>query len=201
MASLRDFASLVQPVVRLCPAGVTANAVRSAAIEFCRRSQLWRDTLTGDIVAGNRLVSPATPVDAVVTAAFGVWAYGQELSSLVGARANAPGETGNPGFWSVSASGQIELFPAPKESSLGGLVVDAVLAPSRNAASLPDFLYNTYADAISFGAIGEVAGMVGQPWANPQVALYNAGRFKKEIARARISELRGRGQESLIVIS
>jgi hypothetical protein len=110
-------------------------------------------------------------------------------------------DTGRPSNWRLDSSGAVELYPIPNESVVGGLEADAVLVPSYNASVVPDFILHAHANAIACGAIAEVAAMVGQPWANPQVALYNASEFGKRKARVRIAEIRGRSQGETIVIN
>ncbi len=75
-------------------------------------------------------------------------------------------------------------------ATLGGyLEVDAVLRPHMFTETLPDWFYDRYNQGIMAGAIEDLAGMDGQPWASPAKVDRFGRQYRSAIASAKM-ELR-----------
>lgn len=202
-ASWNDFFPHVLPDVPGCPKAIARTAIRDAAIEFCKRTQLWtaESNATG-IVVDEPHYTYAPETGAQVAATKAVWVSGLRIDPITKAilDTNYSGwktTTGTPSRWYGTEPGTIRLYPIPDEAISGGLLVDVALKPSRTATTCPDFLLEDWAEEIAHGAKSKLLTMKGRPWSGDGRGSY--AQFERAIARAKGEVNKSQTGESLSV--
>jgi len=190
MAVIREFVPRVQAFARMCPVTILKDEVLRAITDLCNISGVWKHTSVNDLVAGVDSYTLNVPVGASPGWIESVAVSGSPLLPLPGDWPQAEAQAGSPAVFTLNHLKALRLFPAPSVDAPGALVVNLNLEPAYDADSVPDFLFQHHREAVVSGALGSVLGMVGQPWANPSLALYHIKNFKSEIAKVRIATLK-----------
>lgn len=192
MAQLSDFYIYVMPRVEGCPTGLVKHAVRDAIIEFCERTSMWKHAFPViDIVAGQDHYTFTVPVDTNINSPTYVGINGSQLlptneEDLDGSIADWRNATSSqPSMYYMDYDGSMYVVPTPVNNMVGGLKIEASLKPSVGAESLPDWLYNNWAEVISHGALMRLHSMVGKVWADTQMVAMHRSKFKEGITRAK----------------
>jgi hypothetical protein len=165
-------------------------ALRRSAARFCRHSHLWRDDLDPfPLVAGQDAYSLDPPSGAVVERLLTVKIDGtplREIARLQDIKALRK-QSGTPVAAALTVAGDELLLWGTPTAALAGKLVDvfAVLAPTINARTLPDFLIDEWHDAIVAGAHAEMYGNKSMPWYDEAKAQERGFRFGEEAARAK----------------
>ena len=192
MAQLSDFYIYVMPRVEGCPTGLVKHAVRDAVIEFCERTLMWKHAFAAvDIVAdqdnytftapdGTVLCCP-TYVSINKTQLFPT--NEEDLDNTIPEWRNSTSR--QPGSFYMDYDGTMYLVPTPSENFVAGLSVEAALKPAITADTIPDWLYNNWAEVISHGALMRLHSMVGKVWADTQMVALHRAKFKEGITRAK----------------
>lgn len=181
MAQLDDFSKYVVPYAKGTPAPTVRDAVRQAIIELCARSRVWRHELTGVAISTTELLVPV-PVDTQLFEFESVRFNGERLdptlySSLDDMWPSWRTDTGQPRCFLQRIPGTIMLVPA----MAGTLDMTVFLRPSELALTVPDFFLLNYAKIISYGALGKILAIPGQPFSNPDLAAFNINQFEMEL--------------------
>jgi hypothetical protein len=199
VATVRDFVPGIQSYARLCPVATISAEVLDSLGEFCRRGLLWRHVSTNDIAAAVDTYTALTPVGAGMAAIERVEISGSPISLAPMGIPNDGAQARAPHYYSVDHEDAIRLYPMPSENITGGLVVTMFLEPSSVTAVLPDVFLSKHKAAIVSGALARVLAMVGQPWANPELALYHVRNFKAEISKVRIAAIKGQSLGNITI--
>lgn len=175
-----------------CPEFVAEDAIRTAAIEFCVRTRVWKlrqVTLATSIAGQAEYFITNNPTDAGLCHLHAAWVGQNEV--LVGAPGDDleffPGETdtgANLGSfrtgYSMELTGRasVALNPAP---TLAGQIIVATVsyAPTPAAYALNDAIYFRWHEAIEKKAMHDLMIQVGKPWSDPQMAVFNRERFER----------------------
>jgi hypothetical protein len=72
----------------------------------------------------------------------------------------------------------IGLTWRPTEAVTDGLRIKAVLQPDQTATTVPDFLFNDWANEIRDGALAEIYAIPGKEWTNLDMATYHRGLYR-----------------------
>jgi hypothetical protein len=172
------------------------NAVRSAAIDFSKRTRVIRDWLP-DLtpMADEPIVRLATnSLDLEVYMVDAVWLNGVQLrphSDVHMRESQIDGEQpGTPWFFRIDVDGSIELVPRPHQQFTNGLRVRASLMPTRGAMQVPDQLFRLYSTEIAYGAL-ERLHMADEAYAKPEAAAAWGEKFTTGIGVASERAVRG----------
>ena len=189
MRELEDFFPHIQLFAPACPEPTANKFVREAAMEFCRRTRAWRETDTFPL-AGHEIETMCVPPHSELFEIEAAWIDGEQLTparySNVAMLAH---ESGKPKYISQTSPNSIRLFPPGP----GDLTISMFLVPAQEAEFLPDFLFDQYAQVISWGALREICLLPNQPFTNPDMATMFAGRF--EVACNRNFAMNIKGQQ------
>jgi hypothetical protein len=186
------------------------NAVRGAAIQFCTKTEIWRETLDRiDVVADEGSVDLAVP-----------GATGGEIVGIGNVKYKENGAADDQfrnldpyskiqenlssyGSWEFQTSTQpngyylgedktkLYFYKIPTVESLSGLLVEVILKPSKTCTTLPDLLWNNWDQAIADGAKARLLGQNAQPWFNPQLAGAWMNAFERKINEAKTVRYHG----------
>lgn len=212
--TLDAFLPHVLPYAPGCSDLAAYQAIRDAAIDFCRRTGVVQRVSTNSVVAGTQDYTITVVTDmqlaAVQGAAYqGTWltpVSPDQVESDTALRGVTIGtavpQAGTPIFYFQKTPdvAALSLYPIPDTSVTTGLTVKASFMPTQTAATLDDLLLNDYAEAIGAGALTRLLAMPGQMFSGnpaPYLAAYerhinNAKRLKQ---RGKLpSNLRVNGQ-------
>lgn len=177
------------------------RAVREAAIKFCKDTNLWADDLDRITVIANQadyaLAVPAALSHGEIIGVDDV-KYKQndmdddQFTTLDPISENQM-DLHDSGSWKWRTSTTpanyygdkthktIYLKNTPTAGSTEGLLVRAILKPTKDATVLDDFLYDNHYKAIGDGAKAFLFAQRAQPWFDPQMAGAFATSFRNAI--------------------
>lgn len=192
MKPLDSILRYVLPRANHCPEPIAIDAIRTAAITFCERTKIWRDTDRFK-VSGKCSDIVCAPYGAVLHQIESARFDGRPLEavSVSWLDENRPGwrtETATLGRYITQlAPGTVRVVPA----AAGTLELTTLLKPSEEAEELPDFLIDLYARVLADGALAEILAIPGQLFTSVDLAAYHAGRFERELDRLASQHVRG----------
>lgn len=197
---MKDLDLLIPRVQVACasaPEPVIIRALRDAAIEFCRRTRIWRESDEFDLsTEGCEGLAPyaGTQIYEISAAKFfsddedegGVPLVPVTMDWLDRERPRWRSEEAPPTWITQTAPNMVRIAPKAE----GRLRLELILLPAEDAIELPDVLVDTYARTIADGALGTILLLPGD-FANPQLGAYHAGLFDQAIGRYGASVPRG----------
>lgn len=197
MATLDQFLQEVMPDVAGCPVQIAENAIRNAAIEFAEMSRVWRAQLP-DIttVALQNTYTPTPPADSRILGIHKIISNDREIAlwTLPNEqldRFKTPDTPTEPQWYNAPTPDTLRLFPDPDDNGGQNYVLNiwAVLEPTRSATTLPDFMYDDWAEPIAHGAKARLCAMKGRSWSQPWTTVqYHSTMFKDGWVTARIRD-------------
>jgi hypothetical protein len=182
--------------------------VRKAVIWFCEISRKYHDQLTAiDLVGGTATYTPTAPDlvesgDQVVCGIHTVRLVDEDmpldqksesdLDMVAMGWRTGTFSNGTPTYYLLKSS-RIQLIPAPTADVTGGLIVDAILAPSNDAANVADELFKrqSYRETIEAKVLSEMYMMHTKPWQNMAAAPAYRQRALDGIGVADLDNMRG----------
>lgn len=205
MTSIDAFAPLVYAQVIGCPEPLAYQALRWAAAEFCRRTDIvQRIQAPLDTAANVEDYAITVPTDMRLARLLGAHWQGawlppvpaEQVASDVALRGATIGTakvaTGSPRwcFLKTPDATSVSLYPVPDTSSVGTITLVASFAPTMAAATFDDLLFNEWSEPIVAGAVGKIKSIQGQPFtANPAAAL---SAFERGVSAARNNRILGK---------
>jgi hypothetical protein len=194
-----DFLPFISPYAVGAPEPLVFNCLRDAAVKFCTRTRLWRDTDT--IITNGAYPEPINvPQDSVL---MEIVNCGMEcrpikpisLDDLARIRPTwrtDPLGCGSPEWFVCPEFGSVQGVPR----SAGTLTIEFVAVPSADCTTLPDFLYDYYVRDIADGASGAVLLMPDQEFANPTLGAGLLQRFESRLDELSTAGRRGQQRAS-----
>lgn len=191
---LANFQPYVATEVIGCPDPTLNQAIVMAAIEFCRESQAWTETLDPILLLnGVRDYELDVPTDAYLYTVRDVWVGLRLLTPRVQIEVEQGATSSEPAFYNMAADRtMLSVYPVPASVTGSAMVVRTTLTPTAAAKTLPDFLGQRYMEAITSGAKARLMAMPGVPWSNPQLAVYYKSILDAAVLSARIEEAHDR---------
>jgi hypothetical protein len=197
MIDFDAFLPLIEPNATNAPEPLIFQSLRLAAIRFCERTRLWRDSDT--IVTDGVEEEPiAVPNDSVL---FEVAACAQgrrHLTPITLAelairrplwRTECVGGCDGSRWYVCPSWGTIWAIPRCP----GTLTVETVLKPSATARTLPDFMLDQYGTDIARGASSLVLAKPNAAFGNAQLAMALGGMFEQRLGT--LSNMGSAGQQ------
>ena len=197
---MKDFSSFKKRIMPRVPGAAepTVNdAIREAAIEFCRRTRMWREEDTFQVDDDSELI--AVPYGAVLheieSARFN--GYPLEPVTLSWLEDNVPQwrtQSGGGKWITQLRPDTVRVVP----TGPGTLDLSLFLVPAPDTDQLPDFLADHYVRCIADGALADLLAMP-YDYANPGLASYHAERFERRLSELFNQNLRGQQRASVRV--
>lgn len=183
----------VTPSVPSAPPEEVTQKVRDAAIEFCRRTQVWTEQLP-DIttIADTETYDLDRPTDSEVFKLLSVQVDGlpwslKTYAEGLAARLDDSLSLGDAAF--VDPISRLHL--APKPTVTGQIIkTNAGLVPTVTGATLPGLL-EPYAEDIAYGALMRFFRQHGTDWFDVGLAEYHRELFNGRIQRLGLRVARG----------
>lgn len=181
-------ASVIDPIharVEGCPRGFVIEALRDAAIEFCKRTGFhttWvRSVIDGTQVPRFDLVEQ---VFNIVDARNADETSDYPEVHVFGLNDHEEMEELADGEYAITFvdPNNIQVTPAPTPSA--PLTLDLLLSigPGPDATDLHEDLWRAHHETLRHGALARLYAEIGKPWANPDAANYRAGKFEAAIS-------------------
>lgn len=183
----------VLPSVPTASYEAVSHAIRMAAIEFCRKTLIWAQTLPDMVtVADQSAYTPTLPSEAVLHKLLSVSVAGNglDIKTVEGAQF---GDFDEGAF--LAGSNNIVIVPTP---TTAGLVIgaDGVLIPSQFGDTLPELL-TEHGEAIGWGALARMQVNKKADWYDQAGAATNADLFKDRISATAARISRGKSSARL----
>lgn len=181
----------------MCPEPTAIRHIRDAAIEFCRRTRIWRvqDIFALTAEACEALaVYPGTHIFEITHAAWLAPGSGDQdrgiplvpvtMDWLDKYRAGWRSEQSIPSWITQIAPNSVRLAPKPEPSDdgYGSLRLELILVPSQDADQVPDILVDAYPLEIADGALARLLALPAE-FGNPQLATAHAQAFADHLGR------------------
>ena len=175
--TLDSFRPQVQAEVPACPAIVIDGAIRDACRTIAWDTWAVRSDIPVTTIADTQSYTLSAPADHEVIAVKSVVMGGDTLltpySGSVPASVRLIMRSGTPqAFW--YRAGNLWLYPVPTD--VRTLVAEAVIQPTRTAATVDDRFLN-YAEAIGYWALYRLKAATGQAWTDEAGARFNYQRY------------------------
>lgn len=195
--ALSLFYTFVAPHVHGCPEPMLDQALRHAAIEFCRRTNAHQTVEMQATHADEPDYDIDVPNGTRLTMILGVW-HGaakldpvatDEVGNATALRGDVGDETASEGtprayYQKVPSTPTISLWPVPDTTATDKLTIRAAFEPTLAATTLADLLYDYHAHDIAAGAIAYLMNLPGQVFSDPKLGSLYAGRFAVALGRA-----------------
>ena len=168
--------SLVGPMMLDCPIPIASQGILWAAIEFCERTRAWSNQQRRTVNAGTQHIA-LTPEDDGSIIYLDNVRWDDDLLQPVTRQESQDLDYDRPhGFYRPNPE---TLSLAPAASSQGVLTLTMILAPLRNATSIPRMLYDLYWDAIEANALWRLMKVPSRPWSDPNQAVFYKQEFER----------------------
>ena len=192
MKPIDDFLPLILPRAPGCPEPIAVDAIRQAAIEFCERTRIWRDT---DQFMADEFGDIFAPAQSVIHQIEDARFDGHRLTTVSVQDLNerypdydwATQSGDQPKYITQIHPNTVKIVPAWE----GMITMTILLKPSNDAQELPDFIFDQYARTIADGALAEVLMIPGQPYTNPQGGAMYSQRFQQRLDSLQVQGLKG----------
>lgn len=187
-----DYLKEVMPDVKGCPIRVAENAIRNAAIDFCNESRAWRDPIDDVTTSADVHTYPLSgPTDSEIIALYYVKRNSANLPlktipDMYLDRHRQNPNTQEPKWFHQPSPQEIRFVWTPDAEYT--YKCKAILKPTKDAESGPDFLYNDWMEVIAHGAKMRLKMMSGRDWFDPKTASYDRKEFIKGKTEARIRD-------------
>ena len=187
-----------------CPTTIAIQAIRSAAIDLCQKTNVWQEDLDRlHLIAGDALCDIDVPADSEISTILDVQFYpsGQTTGvPVAGPLDERALNSLRPGWKDEANTGTINsidacaypsplilrVIPKPVVSQSDAIAVTAALRPTRSSVSGPDLLYTDYVETICTGALAKLLAMGNKPWTDLTIAADKRNLFRTAKSRAAI---------------
>jgi len=181
-----DFAPFIRPEVQGCPDFLLERAVRDAATDFCRRTDVYlAEPEYIQISAGVNEYTVTIPSGTELNHIVDIYSDHIALNPVsfteLLKRLGDENTRGTSKFYAQRDNKDFYLAPIPAEKDT--LRVLYSLKPTSSSTSIPDTIGKEYREIISHGALFRLQMMAGQPFSNPNFGAINRDLFEKEVGR------------------
>ena len=199
MKPIDDLLPLILPRAPGCPEPLACDAIRQAAIEFCERTKLWRDT---DQYLADEFGDVLAPSQSVVHQIEDARFDGHRLTPISVQDLNdrhpdydwTTQQGDQPKYITQLHPNTVKIVPA----WTGMITLTLLLKPSNDALEIPDFMVDQYARVIADGALAEILMVPGQPYTNPQGGAMYSQRFQQRLDSLQVQNIKGQHRAPVI---
>lgn len=188
-----------------CPSITAEDAVRDAAIDFCKRTRVLRiDHTPIDAVATQATYSWAPGADLKVIRAEEVWFEKKKLDPILPGDLSVmydywPDETGVPAYYLQESEETLLLVPKPESDLSLAIRAKVSVRPTVASTDIDDAIYDKYVEEIVWGAKARLFIMRQEAWYDAALAQHFRERFEVACAGHNINVEKGRTRSSLRV--
>lgn len=197
-----DFLPFIAPSVASCPIDTITFHTRMAAIEFCRKAHVWRESLDG-VLADGHSVEYTLPIDdqievakllsVTLTDSAGVKPREATVMESIEGRLEMRRGCTELIAWTDNRRA-LSVWPAPRAEA--EISVYAAIKPSTGAFSFNDEVFAHHAEDIATGALGRLYAMPRCDWTDAALAEISTRMFKDRINSAARAAGRGNARHN-----
>ena len=196
----------LSPFVRDCPQQVQINALRNAAIEFCKDSQYWvYEVPAFDGVTGVQDYTLTLPAETILSTVFEGWYDTRPLQPMSEEQLRKlfivdwRTLTGAPRYVTSLMPNVVRLAPMPQETLAGACSLIVALQPSRASTGVSDDIFERFAEVVALGARARLYTTQNEPYSDMAAGMTCRSMFASAIARVRRDRHRGLVRSTLRV--
>ena len=186
LSSLDDLLPLVSPFLVGAPEAVQQQALGLIVRDFCRETEIWRETIDLATVADQATYDLGAQVGALYGSLLRVRQIRfDDATSALSDEYYTVAETNHIVFDDTSG-----VYPDDWGTEMN---VDAVILPNADTRNAPTWLLARWGEYIAEGALAHLKEQEGKPWTNPDKAavhrakyLYGIGEAKREKSALRL---------------
>ena len=192
MANLKysDLLPFILPELPGCSDPLAEQHIRSAVIDFCAQSKLWRvaqDPI--GVYAGQAEYDIDLPTGTSLVQIMSCLVDGAPISPTSSDQLDADyprwQKVGGRAQWFLQfVPTSFFIAPVPDTSIESGITMMLSVKPSRASAGFPDWIADQYHDALVAGAKARLMRQAGRPWSNPQQAMFEQAIYDRGISTA-----------------
>lgn len=183
---------LLAPHLQGVPDMTLRTALASAAQDFLAQTHLWREPLDPfDTEAGEAVYPLVGPAGSVVESVLAASLDNTLVLTHTDRRFVDPTwvtRTGRPALFWVHGDQNLVLNPTP--DGVYSVAVTVALKPSRAAAGVESWVYESWADTLVDGAVWKLASIPNKHWSDLALAQHRKVLFDRAIANAKARDLR-----------
>lgn len=178
--SVRAFIPRIQAAISGIDVEMAAQYIVDAAISFARDSRVLQDTISISLIHGQDSYRIDTPYT---------------ISEVVSSRSylDTPCEIFASRVADIDVyvdEGVLYVSPTPAEGQVSGAVeLIVAMAPKRSASTLPEVLYEDWAEAITFLALAKLYLLPDASWYNLGASRENNAWYKQMLITAKMSNI------------
>lgn len=166
----------VLPELPGVPTALAENAIRNAVIDFCQKSTVWRhwpDPQTVTVGVNTYDLEPPAGADVASIVDLSVDGDPCTPASEDDLKAVDPTwrtNTGTVKHYMQQDTTTVVLVKVPDSTYTNGLQMTLALAPRRNSASFPAWIWTKYYEGIAAGTKAKLMRMPKKPWTDKDAA-------------------------------
>ena len=189
MTSISSIYPYVLPELPGIPTPVVDRVVLSSIREFYRRSQLYRNTETLDVVASVASFTLLPPAGNELLKVHSVTYDGNivplytEASGIIKLKDTDEGETIV--YYTWDSGSNITVYPIPNFSSTAKLKVQYSYQPLQSATDIFADVFERWVECIAAKVKSELMMQSRVSWSNPSIGMYNRGEYWRLLGDAR----------------
>ncbi len=167
-----------------CPQARAEVAVREAAIELCRKTNVYRGApiiVNATNGTGSYVLSPAESQTEVARVLAVLRPNNTHFDYLAPCPLDKTYtlDPGVPQWFAQTDNNRLTLVPTPNAAEQ--LTVIVSLKPSWDSTGMDDSIAGEHRELIARGALYRILSMSGQPWVNYSAAAANRGLFTRDL--------------------
>jgi len=205
MADISIFMPKLLQYAPNCPETSAYDAIRSASIEFCERTRLWRYSMSLTFSTSGTVSFSSIPDAVVHDIEKARWngniellpASIDEVDSIYGVDWRDDAVAGQPGYFTQQNEDEITLVPF----EAGILNLNVWLKPNQSTETIPDFIASRYLDVIQAGALYMILTLQNQPFYNPELAVSFRNKFEDRLFKLSKQQVSGQQRARLRIKS
>lgn len=189
MATLEQFLPYVEPHVVGMPLPGILQEIRQALSDFCEKSRVWK--VKGSVSVRAGVADYEIPADdgGITVVIEEAVLNGHVLrptapDALKQEWPNWMAATGTPVRYTQLDPDNLTLVPIPVIDQPDGLKLRCCYKPDRAARSVPEFIFQQYAEVIAHGALARLLMTNPLHAANPKAAGYHQQQFDAGVYKA-----------------
>lgn len=192
--TFNEIAPTVAARVEGCPHGMIVEALRDAAIEFCKRT---RTHTIAQQVTLDGTEEPDFDLDEQVLDIIDASINGKRDNVCISYMNDASDEeTLMTGHYRIrfTDANNFEIQPEPTLAAPITVDMMVVVAPGPTAGGIHINLWRAHHETLRSGALARLFLEPTKPWSNPQLGAYHEGKFKDAITTEAFNAGRNRAQ-------
>lgn len=163
-----------------CPWTSIREALAESSAEFFGKTRVWNQGVALQTTATLADYKPA--LIGVLEAVWSVDINGRTIAATRQALEPATQAIGAPQRYALVNESMLRFYPTPDGAY--SVVATVALKTSLTAEGIEDYLFESYAAPIAYGAIFRMAQMPQKAWSSPDLAAFAKGQFDDAVNKA-----------------